>query len=1291
MNTKRFYRFASVLLVLIMLISVMPMSFADEISFDGSTKMYVDLGAVSWWQDGNAVQKAYFYGTGEAWADLSPCDGNIYEMTVPAGTWTNVILVRCNPAGTGSSNWDNKWNQTDGIPLESGKNYLKSFADNSSSGTWGNYPEQSTLEGRDFDGEEFLYVNVLAESWWNNDSAVHRLKLQTTEDATVYVTLSQIESKSTSELVYGAAIPAGSYVKVMIERVAPDLSQVWNHTGNLTIPAEGNYISAFSNNCSDSGVTWTTYVPGETPDPGTAGTPDNYVILHCWNWSYDTIRQHLSEIKAAGYNAVQTSPAQPTLPFNSNITVGDWWRLYQPMGFHIAPTQGSWLGGAAELTNLCSAAEALDIKVIVDVVANHVANGWDSLYQQGRDQGMTDEEAIAYAETPLPGGGKLFEITPNAALGTYNPELYDSANPRLYFRDWLQCNDNNTENTVRGNIGMPDLKTENTVVQNSVIAYLKELIDCGVDGFRFDAAKHIETPSDDAFASDFWPNVIGAAKDYAEENNVEIWSYGEVLSTAGKTRKMNYYAPYIDMTDITYAFVVLQGFGNNSGADSFATKPYKDWLGVGAENLDPADLVLMAESHDMYTTSGDSSSRYSVEDVNKAWAMVAARANASALYFARPDHAEQNNANDPNGWYPVGTMGACESFDWKDLEVVEANKFHTAFVGAQENVLASNNFVVVERYNADDYGAVIINALDTAANLTVVVPNAADGTYYDQITGNQFVVSNHTVSGEMGSTGIVILRKTEPSTCEHPVDQRYTVTKAPTCTEEGYEAVFCGVCGRQVSITTTPATGHVDSDHDMYCDVCHTYLGVITVYYVDTLDWVPKNDNFTNVNYYAFGDNASTGAWPGAAAERIGTSVDEHGIWKTELNPEAYQYVKFIGHPAEEGEVKTVNLAFKSDAEAAERDYVVYASVDTTEQSDTGPEYCCDPVQDLSAICAHTGYHYVTEDGVNKKICDCCGTVLETDGPIQRDELQLKRTFTIDIEMRVNYYMKTSVVEPYESYWVEVTLDGTTTKFGEDCELPLVFESTKNRYYAYFSKIDATDMGKEIKARLYAKDASGQVYYGPELTDTFSSALVETMRNTGLNQNLRKIAANMLIYGGEAQRTFAPDTVPVDEALSQTDATLLENLRTKGTPELTQTNSSIPDGSGVTLKTTVSLQSRVELSLTVKYLQNAENVKILVKDGQGNLITTLDTTKSGSAYKAIYNEIGTAGIHKQFIFKTQATIDGETVEIGNDLIWSLEGFTKEKQGSNARMYAMCIATLKYCDSIDAYMQSIAQQ
>jgi hypothetical protein len=68
---------------------------------------------------------------------------------------------------------------------------------------------------------------------------------------------------------------------------------------------------------------------------------------------------------------------------------------------------------------------------------------------------------------------------------------------------------------TRGHVSAcPDLNTANSTVQQKILALLKDCIDCGVDGFRFDAAKHIETESDGSVYSSFWANTLDQAKTY---------------------------------------------------------------------------------------------------------------------------------------------------------------------------------------------------------------------------------------------------------------------------------------------------------------------------------------------------------------------------------------------------------------------------------------------------------------------------------------------------------------------------------------------------------------------------------------------------------------------------------------------------------------------------------------------------------------------------------------------------------------------------------------------------------
>ena len=62
-----------------------------------------------------------------------------------------------------------------------------------------------------------------------------------------------------------------------------------------------------------------------------ASTCQEGVILHAFNWSFDTIKDNLKAIAEAGYTTVQTSPVQQPKGGGAN-----WWSLYQPVSFSIA-------------------------------------------------------------------------------------------------------------------------------------------------------------------------------------------------------------------------------------------------------------------------------------------------------------------------------------------------------------------------------------------------------------------------------------------------------------------------------------------------------------------------------------------------------------------------------------------------------------------------------------------------------------------------------------------------------------------------------------------------------------------------------------------------------------------------------------------------------------------------------------------------------------------------------------------------------------------------------------------
>lgn len=428
------------------------------------------------------------------------------------------------------------------------------------------------------------------------------------------------------------------------------------------------------------------------------------LILHAWNWSYKNIEAQLANIARSGYTTVQVSPVQQPKDYDPKYPKGwaeQWWKFYQPLSFSIA--EASWLGTEDELKSLCSAADEYGIKIIVDIVANHMANKEDTA------AGMK----VVYEK-----------------VKDYEPTIYNGKN--TYFRPYVQNNDSSVQAVVQGNIGMPDLNTGNKDIQNKVIGLLKECIDCGVDGFRFDAAKHIETPDDGAYASDFWPTVLTAATNYASSKNTSLYYYGEILNTCGNGRGYGSYTKYMSITDNVTGNNIRKAIvsGNASGA---AQSTY-------ASGVNANQIVLWAESHDTFANTEQESTNVSDANINKTWALVAARKDATALFFARP-----------------GDVGSIGSYQWMSTEVAAVNKFHNAFIGANEKVYSSGNFAVVERYNSNSAGLVIVNCSGTSSNVSFNVTNIANGTYRDEITGNTFTVSNGKINGQIGSTGIAVV------------------------------------------------------------------------------------------------------------------------------------------------------------------------------------------------------------------------------------------------------------------------------------------------------------------------------------------------------------------------------------------------------------------------------------------------------------------------------------------------------------------------------------------------------
>lgn len=541
------------------------------------------------------------------------------------------------------------------------------------------------------------------------------------------------------------------------------------------------------------------------------------VILHAFNWSYNAIKDNLPAIAAAGYSTVQTSPVQQPKDYSASTDIGgQWWKLYQPVSMQIA--EQTWLGTKADLTALCAEADKYGIKIICDIVSNHFGN-----------EKMGGKNAVS------------------VQTQTYQPDFYN--NRTTYFRNnnLDADSDSDTQKIVQGHVtGCPDLNTNNTDVQQAVLNLLKDCIDCGVDGFRFDAAKHIETPADGSYASQYWSTVANGAKAYYSQQNPgkDLYIYGEILNTPGNSRSFSDYTSYIHVTDNKTGDAVLKAVDDTNAATA-ANSLYKS--GVSASKL-----VLWAESHD--TFEGDSGSagiantaNISDETIAKAWAIVAARKDATALYFARPG---------------TGRMGeAGTDVTYKSTAVSAVNKFHNLFVNQDEKLGSSGSIAYVQRGGK---GIVLANVSGGAASVDISNTGMNNGTYTDMVTGNTFTVSNGTLSGSIGSTGIAVVYDGRPTpTATASVESGVFKGDTLTVTLSLANAVRGTYCldGSSPVTFTDGTTIKIGSDYQ-YGDTIHLTLAATDQYgATETLTYHYDKQEDTSSDIYIWFDKKKRSAW----------------------------------------------------------------------------------------------------------------------------------------------------------------------------------------------------------------------------------------------------------------------------------------------------------------------------------------------------------------------------------------------------------------------------------------------
>ena len=427
----------------------------------------------------------------------------------------------------------------------------------------------------------------------------------------------------------------------------------------------------------------------------------NGAILHAWMWSFNTITEHMDEIAEAGYTSIQTEPMSKIKVNDANGKkfTENWYYVYQPTNTSI----GNFVVGSEDdLKAMTVAAHAHGIRIIVDVVANHFTADWNAI-----DSDWQKSEYFHARNSCSGSGGDNID----------------------YSNRW--------QVTHCHMLGLWDLNTANPEVANRMHDFLKTAVNDGVDGFRFDAGKHVELPNE-FDGSQYWTTIL---------QNGSQYQYGEVLQgDSGLDYKAyaNLYAKY------------GEGGGGATASDYGKTIRSALWSkNLNAGNLmslrnggvNDDQLVTWVESHDNYANSDKESTYLTNDQIRFGWAVVGARAGGAPLFFNRP---KASGGNQPQ-FAEASQLGDAGDDMWKDTAVAAVNHFRNAMDGEAEYLRNcgseqnNNSCLMVERYktdnNAGNDGVSIAN-MGGDQNLAGTPTKLDDGTYTDQVNGGTITVSN---------------------------------------------------------------------------------------------------------------------------------------------------------------------------------------------------------------------------------------------------------------------------------------------------------------------------------------------------------------------------------------------------------------------------------------------------------------------------------------------------------------------------------------------------------------------
>jgi len=427
---------------------------------------------------------------------------------------------------------------------------------------------------------------------------------------------------------------------------------------------------------------------GITLQTGTAGAattpPRGDVIANLFEWNWSSVSSECTNVLGPnGYGGVQVAPPEESVTLASQSH--PWWEVYQPVSYQV----NSRMGNRAAFAAMVTACHNAGVKVYADAVLNH----------------MTGQGNTGYAGTTFP--------------DKYDyPGLYGSQDFHHYPADCPnsdgQIHDYNNQTDVQECElqQLSDLRTESSYVRGKLAGYLNDLISLGVDGFRLDAAKHINDNDLNAIKSQLTKSVLlyqevmpgGAVNPPAYEGTGKVLEF-----TYGQKLKQQFQGSIAN----------LQTFGQSWG-------------------LEPSSAsVTFVDNHDTdrnsSTLSYKDGSTYRLANIfSLAWGYGQPQVYSSFTF----SNNDQSPPADSNGFVTATDCGSAGTWFCADRQqaVLGMVGWHNAVAGQSvANWWSDGNNVI--SFSRGSAGFVAINNTYAAVTRTFTTGLAA-GTYCDVIHGS---------------------------------------------------------------------------------------------------------------------------------------------------------------------------------------------------------------------------------------------------------------------------------------------------------------------------------------------------------------------------------------------------------------------------------------------------------------------------------------------------------------------------------------------------------------------------